>query len=197
MNSNSKLQDIAPGKIAAVVTYLEMGAKPDFARHALPDGHVFEDIKGDTERYLNLFKLVGSPWLWFSRLSLKRLELSAILGDEHVEAYALTHERCDIGLVEIDARRAPDEVEIAFLGLTLDYVGKGLGGVLMDFALLRAWSHNPAKVTVHTCSLDHPGALDFYQKAGFVPLGRAVEISDDPRIIGLLPKTVAPHIPLI
>lgn len=197
MNSNSKLQDIAPGKIAAVVTYLEMRTKPGSAHRVLPDGYAFKDMKGDTERYLNLFKLVGAPWLWFFRLALNPAELNAILNDKHVEAYALTHEGRDIGLLEINARRAPDEVEIAYLGLALDYVGKGLGGAMMDFALLRAWSYNPAKVTLQNCSLDHPWGLGFYRKAGFVPVRRAVEISDDPRIIGLLPKTAAPHIPLI
>ena len=33
-----------------------------------------------------------------------------------------------------------------------------------------------------------PGALDFYIRSGFAPFRRQIEVADDPRAIGLLPK---------
>jgi hypothetical protein len=50
---------------------------------------------------------------------------------------------------------------------------------------------------VHTCTLDHPAALAFYQRSGFVAYRRQVEIDDDPRLDGTLPADAAPHVPLI
>jgi hypothetical protein len=71
----------------------------------------------------------------------------------------------------------------------------------MDTALhqvSRHHQHEPLRrFWVHTCSLDHPAALNFYRRAGFVPYQRAVEVFDDPRVTGLLPPDSAPQIPLI
>ena len=52
-------------------------------------------------------------------------------------------------------------------------------------------------MTVHTCSLDHPAALPSYLRAGFVARGRAFESFPDPRLTGLLPRDVAPQLPLV
>ena len=55
----------------------------------------------------------------------------------------------------------------------------------------------PRRVLVHTCSLDHPQALQFYIRSGFRPYARAVEVADDPRLIGLAPRDSASWLPLI
>ena len=60
-----------------------------------------------------------------------------------------------------------------------------------------AWRSSPEKVTVNTCTLDHPAALPFYRKAGFVPWKRQIEVADDPRLCGIASPQAAPHIPLI
>jgi GNAT superfamily N-acetyltransferase len=50
-------------------------------------------------------------------------------------------------------------------------VGTGLGGRLLKVALAKGWARpGVARMTVNTCTLDHPRALDLYQRAGFVPL---------------------------
>jgi hypothetical protein len=50
---------------------------------------------------------------------------------------------------------------------------------------------------VHTCTLDHPAALAFYIRSGFHPYRRAVEVADDPRLLGLAPRDSASWLPLI
>jgi hypothetical protein len=45
--------------------------------------------------------------------------------------------------------------------------------------------------------LDHPDALAFYIRSGFRPFRRQIEITDDPRLTGVLPETAAPHVPII
>ncbi|MCY4565611.1 MAG: GNAT family N-acetyltransferase, partial [Gammaproteobacteria bacterium] len=53
------------------------------------------------------------------------------------------------------------------------------------------------RLWVHTCTFDHPGALDFYIRTGFVPYRRQIEVADDPRITGVLPRSAAPQVPLL
>jgi hypothetical protein len=50
---------------------------------------------------------------------------------------------------------------------------------------------------VHTCSLDHPGAVAFYTRSGFTPYALMIEVADDPRLTGHLPESAGPHVPLI
>jgi hypothetical protein len=67
----------------------------------------------------------------------------------------------------------------------------------MNRAIERAWARPIHRFWVHTCTLDHPGALGFYIRSGFKPYARRVEVADDPRLVGLAPRTSAPHIPII
>jgi GNAT superfamily N-acetyltransferase len=100
------------------------------------------------------------------------------------------------GLLELDFGQWP-EVEIVFLGVTPDMTGRGAGGYLMRLAIEEVWRRGPRRLWLHTCTLDHPGALGFYQRFGFRAFQRAIEVSMDPRVEGLLPREAAPHIPLI
>ena len=68
---------------------------------------------------------------------------------------------------------------------------------MMAEAMARAWTRGTARVIVDTCTLDHPAALGFYRRHGFVATARTVETFADPRLSGLLPRDAAPHVPLI
>ena len=184
------------GKIAAVVTYLALQTRPE--RPAAASGSwTLERIGPDVERYLHLYRAVGEPWLWFSRLALARRALQAILGDPEVDAFAVRGGGgADIGLVELDWRE-PDACELAFLGVVPDAIGTGAGHFALSNAIDRAFARPIARLHVHTCTLDHPRALAFYRRAGFVPYRQAIEVADDPRLLGLLPREAAPQVPLI
>jgi GNAT superfamily N-acetyltransferase len=188
---------LKPGKIAAIVTYLEMREPPSRSDAAPPTEYGVRRVeKPDPEWYRALFRKIGQDWLWFSRLSLPEDDLAVILHDSAVDVFALEHEGEDKGLVEMDRRRPPD-IELVFLGVTPELIGCGAGRCLLGKAAEVAWSHHPRRFWLHTCTLDHPRALGFYIAAGFVPYMRAVEVSDDPRLTGALPRDSAPHIPII
>ena len=109
----------------------------------------------------------------------------------------LSREGEDVGLLELD-RREPGEVELAFFGLVADVVGGGAGRLLMSRAIERAFAEpGVRRFWVHTCTLDHPAALAFYIRSGFTPYARSVEVADDPRVLGLLPRDAAPWLPMI
>lgn len=189
--------DVPAGKIAAVVTYLEMCAPPVFDRAPLSPGvAITHTPTPDVAEYRRWFREIGAPWLWFSRLRLDDAALRDVLSNPAVEVHALTRDGVTRGFVELDRRAAPD-VEIAFVGVAPEVTGTGLGSALLNYALRRAWAERPRRVILHTCSLDHPRALPFYLRAGFRAYRRAVEVADDPRLLGLLPREAAPHVPIV
>lgn len=188
--------DLPPGKIAAVVTYLEMRERPPLSRTEKPRGWSLQRIADDLDRYRGLFRRIGQPWLWFSRAVMPDEELASILNHPAVEAYALHDGTADIGLLELDFR-SPNEAELTFLGLVPGTIGQGGGRFLMNEATRRAFAKPIERFFVHTCSLDHPLALTFYMRSGFKPYKRAIEVADDPRLLGFLPLDAGPHVPIL
>lgn len=189
-------ETITPGELAAVVTYLAMQSPPD------------EDVPASTlslrrvevpqpEHYRQLFRLIGGPWLWFSRLILDDAHLAEIIQHPKVELYSVIDESGrEAGMLELDFRE-PHECELAFIGLVPELSGRGHGRWLLAEAVRRAWRGGVERVHVHTCSLDHPAALAAYRRAGFTPYKRAIERFPDPRLVGILPRNCAPQIPLL
>jgi GNAT superfamily N-acetyltransferase len=189
--------DLPPGKIANVVTCLEM-REPPSPRPDPPDVQcsLHRAIDPDNVWYRALFRRVGEPYLWSSRLTLSDEQLTSALRDPNIEIYSVRSNGADEGLIELDFRTA-GECELLFFGLTDALVGKGIGRWAMNRALEIAWSHPIARFWVHTCTLDHPSAVGFYIRSGFRPFKRQIEILDDPRAIGVLPREAAPEVPLL
>lgn len=193
--------DVPAGKIAVVVTHLEMRSKP-----------ALRPVAGATENlairpiampaldwYRDLFRRVGGDWLWFSRLKLSDAELAAIIRNPSVDLFALSDGTHDVGLLELDFRQ-PNECELAFFGVTREQIGTGAARLLMNEAITRAWARPDKPIGrfwVHTCTGDHPAAVQFYIRSGFRPFKRQIEIADDPRISSGHAATAAPHVPII
>jgi len=189
--------DVPPGKIASVVTCLEMHARPPIRgeRHDVP-WRLRREARPGIEWYRALYAHVGTEWLWFSRLQMPVAELEATLHSPDVEVYALEAAGRDEGLLELDFRQ-PGECELAFFGIATPLLGQGAGRWLMNRALEHAWRRPIRRLWVHTCTVDHPSALAFYQRSGFRPFRRQIEIADDPRLGGTAPRTAARHVPII
>jgi GNAT superfamily N-acetyltransferase len=190
--------DLPPGKIAAIVTSLEMRAAPAL-RPDPPgvEGFSLERIGApEVQRYLAMYRRLGERWMWFSRLIKPVGDVEVILGDADVETFMVRHDGADVGLLELDFRVA-GEGELAFFGLDEAVLGKGAGRWLMNRALAFAWAKPIARFWVHTCTLDHQGAPEFYQRSGFRVFKRGVEVADDPRLLGHMPKHCTPHHPVI
>ncbi len=188
--------DIPPGKIAAVVTHLEMTERPALRPDPAGAWTLRRVRSPDLDWFRDLYRRVGEEWLWFSRLQMADAELAAIIRSPMVDVHALVHEGRDEGLLELDFREA-GQCELAFFGVTGKLIGGGAGRWLMNRALELAWSRPVSRVWVHTCTLDHPSALAFYQRSGFRPFRRQIEIADDPRLDGTAPRSAAKHVPII
>ena len=186
--------DLSPGKVAAVVTYLEMLERP--AELKISSVRLREIRTPDLAWYRKVFRRSGEHWLWWSRLEMSDQQLSAVLNAPTTELSIAESNGEEVGMAELD-RSKPGEVEISFFGLYAEALGKGLGHPFMAALLDSAWRVGTSRVWVHTCTLDSPAALPFYVKCGFRPYKRAIEVADDPRLRGVLPKAAAPHVPII
>lgn len=192
-----ELIDVPPGALASVVTYLEMTERPQPKPGPVMMGLQLAPVTDlDPDWYRALFRAIGGPWLWYSRLSLNDDALRAAITAPGIALYTVQERGADVGLLELDFS-VEGEVEIGFFGLLPRMTGRGAGNWLMAQAMALAWSTKPRRVWLHTCSLDHPRALPFYQKHGFRAYARKVEIAPDPRLTGLLPQDAAPHVPMI
>ncbi|HKX92621.1 MAG TPA: GNAT family N-acetyltransferase [Sphingomicrobium sp.] len=189
-------EPLPDGELAAVVTYLEMVAPPE---HEVPPSALsLERVEvPQPARYREMFRLIGAPWLWFSRLILDDAHLAEIIQHPKVELHRVVDSNGrDVGMLELDFRQA-HECELAFIGLVPELSGQGYGRWLLAEAVRRAWREGVERVHVHTCSLDHPAALSAYRRAGFAPYKRAIERFPDPRLLGFLPRDCAPQVPLL
>jgi len=172
--------------IAVTITALEMTARPTRPAPAPPRLNspvmLVHAERPTISFYRYLYNTVGEDWLWYERRILDDAALGAIIHDDDVFVYVLYTGGVPAGYVELDCRRRPD-IEVAYVGLIPEFIGQGLGWRLVNWAIESAWSREPDRVWIDTCSLDHPAALPLYQKAGFTPFGqRTIEIPN-PRLM--------------
>ena len=191
------LHPVPRGMVATVVTHLEMTAPPQVRPAPALDGVTFQSLDGiGVAAYRDLFSRVGAlDWLWFSRMQKTDADLAAVLDHPDVALYTLVRDGVAEALLELDFR-ASDECELTFFGVTAALIGTGAGRVLMNHAIGLAWARPITRFHVHTCTLDHPAALSFYRRSGFMPIRQEIEIEPDPRLTGILPQDAGPHIPV-
>jgi GNAT superfamily N-acetyltransferase len=188
--------DVPAGKIAAVLTHLEMTERPALRPDSPGPWSLRKAETPAVDWFRELYFRVGAEWLWFSRNRMSDAELAARIQSPQVEVCALVNEGRDDGLLELDFREA-GACEIGMFGVTPNLVGTGAGRWLMNRALELAWSRPIERLWLHTCTFDHPSAIGFYQRSGFRAFRRQIVVGDDPRLDGAAPRHVAKHVPII
>lgn len=185
---------MADTKVTCRVVYLEQTERP-VSPGTLPPGVELVRVPDmAVPIYRRIYREVGEPWLWWERLPLGDMELEALLRADTTEIYLLTVDETEAGFAEVD-RRNPEVPRVRYLGLKPSYIGRGLGGAFFDAVLARMWDGAAVRAELDTCEFDHPGALDFYQRHGFRIVRTDTETWDDPRLVGLMPLSAAPHKP--
>ena len=148
-------------------TYLQMFARSQ--RTILPPREgltVVHAQKPTVAYYRFLYDAVGRDYDWTSRKKLSDAELAALLNDPRLEVHVLMAEGVPAGVAELD-RRVEGEIELVQFGLVPEFIGQGLGRYFLQWTIDKAWSYNPRRFWLHTCTKDHPAALPNYLKAGF------------------------------
>lgn len=149
-----------------VITYLERReAPPSTEPTPPPGGLVVEAQKPPVSYYRYLYEQVGRDYQWTDRNQLSDAQLRAELDAPGVRVFVLHFEGVPAGYVELAERDR--ETQIVYFGLMPEFHGRGLGRFLLDWAVHRAYLRPIERLWVHTCTLDHPRALEVYKKAGF------------------------------
>ncbi len=174
----------AEEKIDVTITYLEMFERPHNLMLNSPHGKktsLIRAYKPTVSFYRYLYNTVGDPWLWWERRMMPDETLQEIIQDENVEVYVLYFDGVPAGYAELD-RRDPTVIDLAYMGLIPDFIGSKLGPYLLSSIIDIAWSYEPKRLTVNTCTLDHPKALGVYQKCGFSVYDQSTKTIDNPRL---------------
>lgn len=160
--------------LETTVTFLHMQNKPA-TREPLPvntHAALMRLRKPPLHFYRYIYFQVGYRWDWEIRLRMSDEELRGIIHADHIEVTVLYLDGSPAGFFEIN-RKDPFVTDLAYFGMTQDATGRGLGRWFLSAAIHAAWDNNPEKITVNTCTLDHPAALPLYQKMGFEPIRQA------------------------
>lgn len=154
--------------IDVVVYYLEMRAPSHQSFPAPRDGLTILHVRKPSVPYYRfLCNAVGKDYHWLSRRKLSDTALASVIQDPRNELHVLHVDGSPAGCAELDRRQA-EEVELVQFGLMGEFIGQGLGKWFLQWTIDTAWSYQPKRFWLHTCTLDHPAALPRYKKAGFV-----------------------------
>ncbi|MDH2014003.1 GNAT family N-acetyltransferase [Pseudomonas juntendi] len=148
--------------------YLEMTSASDL--QAKPQRHDLQIIECEVPQALFnkfLYQLVGAPWEWGDLDTWRDADWRALVEQDCHRTWVAYHRGAIAGYYEL---YRPDgrNTEIRYFGLAPQFIGSGFGGALLSHAALSAWEWpGTERVWVHTCTLDHPAALQNYQARGF------------------------------
>ena len=154
-----------------VTTYLEMRAVDELRpkRASDPNFEVREKTQRDWRLNRDLYFKVGEPWRWIDKRSWTDNQWQAYGEAPELRTFLAHAGGALAGYYELrlDPQNA---VEIAYFGLLPGYIGRGLGGALLTSAIEEAWrtTLEVRRVWVHTCTRDHPNALNNYLARGMV-----------------------------
>ncbi len=119
--------------------------------------------------YRFLYLQVGRRWNWVDRLRLDDETLTKTLHDKRNAVSVLYVNGAPAGFFEL-LQVDEDTIELSHFGMFEHALGLGLGKWFLLQTLYAAWSYNPTTVKVSTNNLDHPRALQLYQRFGFSPV---------------------------
>ncbi len=160
-------------EVSYSVTHLEMETRPAYGYPHLPVASTAALLKAEDPPvwyFLSLYDAVGRDYAWEDMHDLPEAEVADQL--DRSTLYTLTEKGWPHGFFLLEPTD-DDTVDLAYFGLVPEAVGSGLGSWLLQTAILTAWEgEDVARVTVNTCTLDHPRALALYQKNGFHPVRR-------------------------
>ncbi len=162
-------------KVDYSVTWLEMTVRPAWSWPALPANRAATLLHAPNPPrwyFLALYDAVGRDYVWEDAHARDPAELQGWLDDPKVDLWTLLVKGVPAGFFVLDNRSA-GVCDMAYFGLIPDAVGQGYGTYLLRTAILTAWDRpDTHRLTVNTCTLDHPRALQTYQRNGFTPVRR-------------------------
>ena len=168
----------AGSTVEYTVTWLEMEAPLDVSEPVPPDGESVRLLGAENAPVWYFFCLydgVGRDYAWEDMHDENEEKVAAFVTHPEVRIYSMIREGWPQGFFMLDSR-VPGVCDISYLGLARTAIGRGLGTWLLKSAIYMASRFRCAKkVTVNTCTLDHPAAKAMYIKNGFAEVRERVK----------------------
>ena len=174
-------------RIPMTVTFLEMTAKPAALPPPQPKGKValLRCEKPSAHFYRYLYDTIGDG-LFLGRPQASLTPDGAGRGDPgsaQPPVMFCTRDGTPAGMAELDLRKA-GTANISYFGLMPEAIGKRLGYFFLYHTCMNAWAQPIQRLTVNTCTLDHPRALPLYQRMGFSPMpAKSVSLNCRPEAV--------------
>jgi GNAT superfamily N-acetyltransferase len=115
-----------------------------------------------------LYAEVGRGYFWLERIRWTDQQIEARLRDPAVFLHLMSVSGAPAGYFELEQHH-DGSVEVVYFGLLREFHGRGLGKFMLTEAAEAAWALGASRVWLHTCTLDHAGALANYLARGFRP----------------------------
>tara|TARA_Y100000816_G_scaffold267969_1_gene229806 strand:+ start:326 stop:829 length:504 start_codon:yes stop_codon:yes gene_type:complete len=145
--------------------YLEINSinelKPK--RTLLDDFTLFEAEKNNFDLNKFFYKQIGKKHQWVDRLIWQDKNWIEYVSNKNLKTFILQKNNDFVGYFELLFNK--NECEIAYFGILEEFIGNGHGGFLLSEAI-RIGFKNANRIWVHTCSLDHPNAIENYKSRG-------------------------------
>jgi GNAT superfamily N-acetyltransferase len=176
------------------ITHLEITSQEQWVRRARAgrEIEVCECVVKQPRFNRFLYEYVGGDWHWINRLAWSVQQWHDYAAKDNLRTFVGYRQGSIVGYYELQKQEGGKDsgpptpksalgnpsqtrndafgdrgVEVCSFGLTPPFIGQGYGGPLLDTAIENAFAWGARRVWLHTCSLDHPNALNNYLKSGF------------------------------
>ena len=148
--------------------YLEILSNDNFKKKSKPSKDYFIELIDPANFEINKFfyKQIGKKYQWVDRLTWINNDWIKYITNKNLKTFILKKENDLVGYFELILKNETNESEIAYLGILEEYFQKGCGGYLLSEAIKKSFDLGAKRVWVHTCSLDHPNAINNYKSRG-------------------------------
>ena len=160
-------------RIPMTVTFLEMNARPSALPPPQPKSKMalLRCEKPSVHFYRYLYDRIGAEYYWVDRKKLGPEALEAVIQDPLNRLFILYSDGAPAGMAELDLRKE-GTANISYFGLMPEAIGRRMGYFFLYHTCINAWLEPIRRLTINTCTLDHPRALPLYQRLGFTPYDR-------------------------
>jgi GNAT superfamily N-acetyltransferase len=147
-------------------TYLEMRSKSEFRPKNTTQAITTQRVSIPIPELNRFFYIhVGHNHYWYDRLNWSHAQWKQWVDRPEQQTWIIYVQDTPAGYFELEKAKAT--VNIVFFGLLPQFIGQGLGAGALSLAIDKAWEFEAERVTLNTCTLDHPHALVNYQARGF------------------------------
>lgn len=159
------------------------------------DLRIMRAVNPSVDFYRFLYARAGENWLWGDRLTWSDEKIIQATQKETIHILVLYVGGVPAAFSEIGFDD-PTSSHIHYFAVLPGFLSGGLGSYFLSYNIHYAGAMKTAPLTLDTCSLDHPIALENYRNRGFKVIREEDLVYRDPRLEGTIPTHAAPHIPL-